>query len=119
MSEKNLGSVVGLILKNFDRHEDITSNLDEKGRIIINTDPLVSGYKYLQLEVTNVTQTYTIPVYRINEDVIIGFLTLMTNKPDGSAGPSLRCILPTPFKYTISTDGIKSVFIHENGQILN
>ena len=49
MSEKNLGSVVGLTLKNFERQETVTSNLDEKGRIIINTDPLVSGYKFILL----------------------------------------------------------------------
>lgn len=119
MSEKNLGSVVGLTLKNRYRNEPVTSNLDEKGRIIINADPIVYGYIYLQLEVTKAAQTYTIPLYKINDDSIVGFITLMTNKPDGSAGTSLRCYLPTPFNYAIKPDGIKDVIIHENGQILN
>lgn len=119
MSEKNLGSVVGLTLKAFYRNESVINNLDEKGRIIINTDPIVYGYKYLQLEVENAEQTYTIPIYKINDDAIVGFLTLMTNNPDGSAGTSLRCYLPTPFNFSIKTDGITAVIIHENGQILN
>lgn len=119
MSEKNLGSVVGLTLKNHFRNEPVTSNLDEKGRIIINADPIVSGYIYLQLEVTKAAKTDTIPLYKINDDAIVGFITLMTNEPDGSASSSLSCIIPVPFNYAISADGITAAIIHENGQILN
>lgn len=119
MSEKNLGSVVGLTLEACSRHEDVTNNLDEKGRIIINADPIVSGYKYLSVKVTTDMQTCNIPLYVINGDFFAGCITMMSNKPDGSAGPILRGILPTPFNYAIKADGITEVTIHESGQILN
>lgn len=119
MSEKNLGSVVGLTLKNFSRHESVTNNLDEKGRIVINTDPLVNGNKYLSVELTSDMQQYNLPLYVVNADSLAGCITLMTNKVDGSAGPILRGVLPTPFEYAIKPDGIKDVMIHESGQILN
>ena len=119
MSEKKLGSVVGLTLKRFSRHEDVTNNLDEKGRIILNTEPLVSGYKYLSVHVTTDTKIYNLPLYVINGDFFAGCITLMSNKPDGSAGPILRGVLPTPFNYAINADGFTNVTIHESGQILN
>lgn len=119
MSEKNLGSVVGLTLKNVERQEAVTSNLDEKGRIIINTDPLVSGYKFILIKIDHTEQTYNIPIYPINRDFVAGFITLITANEDGSASSYLRCILPTPFNYAIKTDGIAEVTIHESGQILN
>lgn len=119
MSEKNLGSVVGLTLKNVERQEAVTSNLDEKGRIIINTDPLVSGYKFILIKIDHTEQTYNIPIYPINRDFVAGFITLITANDDGSASSYLRCILPTPFNYAIKTDGIAEVMIYESGQILN
>nr|DAJ81719.1 MAG TPA: hypothetical protein [Caudoviricetes sp.] len=119
MSEKNLGSVVGLTLKVFSRHENITNNLDEKGRIIVNTDPIVSGAKYISVKVNTDMQLYNVPVYAINSDSLAGCITLITNKVDGSAGPFLRGILPTPFNYAMKADGITEVFIQENGKILN
>lgn len=119
MSEKNLGSVVGLTLKNFERQEAVTSNLDEKGRIIINTDPLVSGYKFILIKIDHTEKTYTIPIYPINRDFVAGFITLITANEDGSASSYLRCILPTPFNYAIKIDGIAEVTIYESGQILN
>lgn len=119
MSKKNLGSVVGLTLKDFSRNESITNNLDEKGRIIINTDPLVSGHKYISVNVATDMQTYNMKAYVINSDSIAGVITLLTNKVDGSAGPILRGILPTPFNYAINADGITDVSIHESGKILN
>lgn len=119
MSEKNLGSVVGLTLKNFERQETVTSNLDEKGRIIINTDPLVSGYKFILIKINKTEKTYNIPIYPINRDFVSGFITLITANEDGSASNYLRCVLPTPFNYAIKTDGIAEVTIYENGQILN
>ena len=119
MSEKNLGSVVGLTLKNLSRHESVINNLDEKGRIIINTDPLVSGNKYISVTVTKDMQIYNVPAYVINSDSLVGCITLLSNKVDGSAGTILRGILPTPFNYAIKTDGISDVTIHESGKILN
>ena len=119
MSEKNLGSVVGLTLKVFSRHENVTNNLDEKGRIIINAEPVVSGYKYISVTVNTDVQLLNVPAYIINSDSLVGCITLITNKVDGSAGPILRGILPLPFNYAISADGITEVIIHENGQILN
>lgn len=119
MSEKNLGSVVGLTLKDFSRHESVTNNLDEKGRIIINTDPLVSGVKYISVSVTTDMQKYNMKAYVIDSDSLVGNVTLLTNKVDGSAGPILRGILPTPFNYAINADGITDVTIHESGKILN
>lgn len=119
MSEKNLGSVVGLTLKDFSRHESVINNLDEKGRIIINTDPLVSGNKYISVNVTTDMQIYNVQAYVINSDSLVGSVTLLTNKVDGSAGPILRGILPTPFNYAINADGITDVTIHESGKILN
>lgn len=119
MSEKNLGSVVGLTLKNFSRHESVTNNLDKKGRIIINTEPLVSGIKYISVTLTEDMQLYNAPVYVVDNDSIAGYVALITNKVDGSAGPILRGILPTPFNYAINADGLTDVTIHESGQILN
>ena len=119
MSEKNLGSVVGLTLKEFSKHEEVTNNLDEKGRIIINAEPVVSGSKYISVTVNTDMQLYNVPVYIINSDSLAGCITLITNKIDGSAGPILRGILPTPFHYAIKADGITEVTIHESGQILN
>lgn len=119
MSEKNLGSVVGLTLKAFSRHENVVGNLDKKGRIIINAEPIVSGAKYISVSVKTDMQLYNVPVYIINSDSLVGCITLITNKVDGSAGPILRGILPTPFNYAIKADGITEVTIHENGQILN
>lgn len=119
MSKKNLGSVVGLTLKDFSRHEDVTNNLDEKGRIIINSEPIVSGTKYISVRVNTDMQQYNVPAYVINRDSFVGYVTLITNKVDGSAGPILRGILPTPFNYAIKADGITEVSIHESGKILN
>lgn len=119
MSEKNLGSVVGLTLKDFSRHESVINNLDEKGRIIINTETIVSGNKYISVSVTTDMQLYNVPVYAINSDSLVGCITLMTNKVDGSAGPILRGVLPTPFNYAIKADGLTDVTIHESGKILN
>lgn len=119
MSEKNLGSVVGLTLKVFSRHENVTNNLDKKGRIIINAEPFVSGAKYISVNVTTDTQIYNVPAYIIDSDSLVGCITLITNKLDGSAGPILRGILPTPFNYAIKADGITEVTIHESGKILN
>lgn len=118
MSEKNLGSVVGLTLKVFSRHEDVTNNLDKKGRIIINADTIVSGAKYISVTVNKDMQLYNVPAYVINSDSLAGCITLMTNKIDGSAGPILRGILPTPFNYAIKADGITEVSIHESGETL-
>lgn len=119
MSEKNLGSVVGLTLKNFSRHESVTNNLDQKGRIIVKTDSLVNGSKYLSVEVTTDMKQYNLPLYVVNTDSFAGVITLTSNKVDGSAGPILRGVLSTPFEYAIKPDGIKDVMIHESGQILN
>lgn len=119
MSEKNLGSVVGLTQKAFSRHDNVTDNLDEKGRIIINAEPIVSGAKYISVSVNTDMQLYNVPAYVINSDSLVGCITLITNKVDGSAGPILRGILPTPFHYAIKADGITEVSIHESGQILN
>lgn len=119
MSEKNLGSVVGLTLKDFSRHENVINNLDEKGRIIINADSIVSGVKYISVSVNTDMQLYNVPAYIINSDSLVGCVTLITNKSDGSAGPILRGILTTPFNYAIKADGITEVTIHESGKILN
>lgn len=119
MSEKNLGSVVGLTLKDFSRHESVINKLDKKGRIIVQTDPLVKGVKYLNVEVTTDMQQYNLPIYVIDSDSFAGVISLVSNKVDGSAGPFLRCVLTTPFEYAIKPDGIKDVIIHENGKILN
>lgn len=119
MSEKNLGSVVGLTLKDFSRHENVINNLDKKGRIIINAEPIVSGVKYISVTVNTDMQLYNVPAYIIDSDSLVGCITLITNKVDGSAGPILRGILPTPFNYAISADGITEVSIHESGKILN
>lgn len=119
MSEKNLGSVVGLTLKNFERQEAVTSNLDEKGRIIINSDPLVSGYKFILVKINKAEKTYNIPIYPINRDFVAGIITLITTNEDGSASIYLRGTIPTPFNYAIKTDGIEEVTIYESGKILN
>ena len=40
-----------------DLSTDVTANLDSKNRIRVNSDPLITGYKYIEIEVLNQQQT--------------------------------------------------------------
>ena len=115
----NLGSVVGPAgqkpsLTYVNNTKDITENLDSKNRINVTSLPLVTGFKYLLVELLNQAQTGKVRVYMPNTDTFIGELVLSPLNP-AAEGTTFVTMLHTPFQCSISTEGISSVKLIENG----
>lgn len=115
----NLGSVVGPAgpkpaLTYVNNSKVITEKRDSKNRISVASLPLVTGFKYLLIELLNPAQTYKVRIYMPNTDTCIGELVLAPLDP-ASEGTTFVTILQTPFQCAISPEGISSVTLIENG----
>ena len=93
---------------------DVTSNLDSKNRIRVNSDSLITGYKYIEIEVLNQQQTYNVPIYVPNTDTFVELMVFRYQDPY-SGGTTMRAMIPTPFDYSLLADGISKVTIVEKG----
>lgn len=112
----NLGSVISPKpeLTTVDSNTDITTNKDTKGRILVNSSPIITGYKYLAVELLDEIQTQAVNVYLQNTDIFVGSLTLST--ADGSASKFFNVMIQTPFNYSISTDNVNQIRLIQNGE---
>lgn len=112
----NLGNVIGPKpeLKNISVNKDITDVLDSKKRIHVNTDPIVTGFKYLYFELSTETREFTVKLYEPNTDNYVGGLTLSVPSQDPDT-TIFRCFIPTPFNYSLSIYNINVVRLVENG----
>lgn len=117
----NLGSVVGPtdpkpMLTSVSESTNITKNVDEKGRIIVNSEPLVTGYKYLGIVSSRNIDNQTMKIYLINSDAFVGQIELFNPEPSGS-NYYYRAFIPTPFNYSISFDSLISVTLVQVGSL--
>ena len=101
-----------------DLSTDVTANLDSKNRIRVNSDPLITGYKYIEIEVLNQQQTYNVPIYVPNTDTFVELMVFRYKDPF-SGGTTMRAIIPTPFDYSLLSDGISKVTLVEKGTYWN
>lgn len=97
---------------------DVTANLDSKNRIRVNSDPLITGYKYIEIEVLNQQQTYNVPIYVPNTDTFVELMVFRYKDPS-SGGTTLRAMIPTPFDYSLLSTGISKVTLVEKGTYWN
>lgn len=93
---------------------DVTSNLDSKNRIRVNSDSLITGYKYIEIEVLNQQQTYNVPIYVPNTDTFVELMVFRYKDPS-SGGTIMRAMIPTPFDYSLLSTGISKVTLVEKG----
>lgn len=93
---------------------DVTANLDSKNRIHVNSDSLITGYKYIEIEVLNQQQTYNVPIYVPNADTFVELMVFRYKDPS-SGGTTLRAMIPTPFDYSLLSTGISKVTLVEKG----
>lgn len=93
---------------------EMTENLDSKNRIRVNSDPLITGYKYIEIEVLNQQQTYNVPIYVPNTDTFVELMTFQYKDPS-SGGTTMRAMIPTPFDYSLLSTGISKVTLIEKG----
>ena len=93
---------------------DVTANLDSKNRIRVNSDPLITGYKYIEIEVLNQQQTYNVPIYVPNTDTFVEMLVFRYKDPS-SGGTTMRVMIPSPFDYSLLSTGISKVTLVEKG----
>ena len=93
---------------------DVTSNLDSKNRIRVNSDSLITGYKYIEIEVLNQQQTYNVPIYVPNTDTFVELMVFRYKDPS-TGGTTMRAMIPTPFDYSLLSTGISKVTLVEKG----
>lgn len=108
----NLGSVVGPkpALRQIFRNKEIRGTEDTKGRLYIDSDPLVTGYKYLYLVSTSHSEDFRILLYAKNSDVVIG--SLYVNHIESNF---FHAMLPTPFNCSIDKNVATTVKLIEEG----
>lgn len=114
----NLGSVIGPAgqkpqLTEVKDSADITSNRDSKGRILIDSKPIVTGYKFLYFFLSAEAVTHTVNLYIPNSDTFVGQLILRS--PDQVETKSFRVLIPTPFNCSITADNISAVRLEHSG----
>ena len=113
----NLGSVVGPkpALKRISKNQAITGTEDTKGRLFIDSDPLVTGTKYLFLVSPGHSENFRIKLYLKDTDEIVGSL-YCENYP--TMGPNIfHTFIPSPFKYSIEKDVVSELRLVENGYV--
>lgn len=78
---------------------DLTTDTDTNGNYIVNSDPLITGQKYLEITISYSQQTLNVPYFLKDTTTMVGILSF-ANYQGGSN--TLRCAIPTPFNYTIN-----------------
>ncbi|MCI6580592.1 MAG: hypothetical protein MSH15_01145 [Oscillospiraceae bacterium] len=115
----NLGSVVGPkpALKRISKNQAITGTEDKKGRLFIDSDPLVTGAKYLFIVSPLHTDNFRLLLYAKDTDKIVGSLYF---EGDGGSSPNtFQAVLPSPFSYSIQKDVVTQVRLIEDGYVLS
>lgn len=78
---------------------ELTEDTDANGNYIVNSDPLITGQKYLEITISYIQQTLNVPYFIKNTTTMVGILSF-ANYQGGSK--TLRCAIQTPFDYSIN-----------------
>lgn len=88
---------------------------DTFGNFVVNSDPLVTGQKYLEITLTSGQQTANLVLIKPGTTTCVGILPCASKTGGGSVNHV--AILPSPFHYCInaSVPGIESITLVEKG----
>lgn len=88
---------------------------DTFGNFVVNSDPLVTGQKYLEITLANAQQTATLVLLKPGTTTCVGILPCASKTGSGSVNHV--AILSSPFHYCInaSVPGIESITLVEKG----